>query len=137
MSVTRLEDIKKKAAIEVTLPGWDDEPFVCKLKRVSVLDLASKGKIPNPLLGTVIDMFEKKAQIEKPEDMSNMFSVINLFCEAAMVEPTYNEVENIVPLTDDQRMAIYNFAQDGVMKIQPNSEKQTDILNSEHEPEVQ
>lgn len=136
MAVTKLEDIKKKAGIEVPLPGWDDEPFICKLKRVGVFDLASRGKIPNPLLGTVIEMFEKKARIEKPEDMVKMFDVINLFCKEAMVQPTYDEVETIVSLTDDQRMAIYNFAMDGARKIQPNPTKQSDLLDNKHEQKV-
>lgn len=138
MSVTKLEDIKKISGVEVPLPGWiPEEPFICRLKRVSILDLATKGKIPNPLLGTVIDMFEKKAKIDKPEDMVQMFDVINLFCEVSMVEPTYEEVENIVSLTDEQRMEIYNFAQEGVRKIQPTPEKQSNLRNSKHEQKIQ
>lgn len=137
MPVTNIENIKKLAGIEVPLPGWiPEEPFICRLKRVSIMDLAVKGKIPNPLLGTVIEMFEKRANIEKPEDMVKMFDVINLFCEASMIEPTYSEVEDITALTDDLKMAIYNFAMEGVRKIQPTSQKQSDLCNNKHEQEV-
>lgn len=134
--VTSLDTLKSKAVQEVKLPGWDNEPFVCKLKRVSVFDLASRGKIPNPLLGTVIDMFEKKAKVEKPEDMTNMFEVINIFCKEAMVEPTYEEVENIVSLTDDQRLAIYDYAQDGVRRLIPSPKNPSDLLNNKSKQKI-
>ena len=35
---------------EVELIGWGEEPFVCKLKRPSMLGLVANGDIPNPLL---------------------------------------------------------------------------------------
>ncbi|MBE6067767.1 MAG: hypothetical protein E7211_08755 [Clostridium lundense] len=123
MEVTKLEDIKNKAAIEVTLPGWDEEPFICKLKRISVMDLSAQGKIPNTLLGTVSDLFGKKLKIENGEGIKNMAETINLFCKCAMVEPTYEEVEGINPLTDDQRLAIFDFTQSGVRKIRPSDTK--------------
>ena len=35
MAVTSLENLKKLSeGQEVELPGWDDEPFICKLKRL-------------------------------------------------------------------------------------------------------
>lgn len=123
MSITKLEDIKKKAAIEVTLPGWDEEPFVCKLKRISMLELATNGKIPNTLMSTVIDMFEKKLTVKEDKDIKNMAEAVNLFCKCAMIEPTYDEVEAINPLTDDQRLAIFDFTQTGVRKIKPSDKK--------------
>lgn len=123
MGITNLETIKAKAGIEIALPGWDNDPFVCKLKRVSVLELAAKGKIPNALMSTVVDIFEKRVQVKKEEDLKGMAEAVNLFCEMSMVEPTYEEVEDINPLTDDQRLAIFDFAQSGVMKIRPSSTK--------------
>lgn len=123
MSVTSIEEIKKKAAIEVELPGWDNEPFICKLKRVGVLGLASSGKIPNTLMSTAMGMFEKKLDVKEPDDIKNMAEVINLFCKEAMVEPKYDEVQAVNPLTDDQRLAIFDFTQDGVKKVKPSSKK--------------
>lgn len=123
MSVTSIEEIKKKAAIEVELPGWDNKPFICKLKRVGVLGLASSGKIPNTLMSTAMGMFEKKLDVKEPDDIKNMAEVINLFCKEAMVEPKYDEVQAVNLLTDDQRLAIFDFTQDGVKKVKPSSKK--------------
>lgn len=47
--VTSLEYIKKIAeGSEIEIIGWEDDvKFVCKLKRVSMLNLVSSGAIPN------------------------------------------------------------------------------------------
>ena len=122
--VTSIEDIKKKLTTEVSIHGWDDEPFVCRLKRVGILDMASSGKIPNALMGTVVALFDKRVELKKAEDIKNMAEVINLFCKVAMIEPTYEEVEAIMPLTDEQRMDIFTFTQSGVKMITPFPEQQ-------------
>ena len=47
MAVTSIEYLKKIAeGQEVKLTGWGEEPFVCKLKRPSMLGLVANGDIP-------------------------------------------------------------------------------------------
>ena len=48
--VTSVEKIQTDA--EVVLPGWSGEDFVCVLRRPSLLTLASRGAITNPLMKT-------------------------------------------------------------------------------------
>ncbi len=63
MAVTNIEELKAKKYIEVELPGWDvEDTFTVKLQRVNLLDLAAKGKIPNPLMGPVIDLFKVRTR---------------------------------------------------------------------------
>ena len=127
MSVTSLDKIKEKAAIEVTLPGWDNEPFICKLRRVNLMDMAAKGNIPNPLMATVIELFEGKITKESIQDPEERYKKLNegieFFAKKAMVEPSYEEVTAIVPLTDNQKYAIYKFAVDGTIVFSPSNKK--------------
>ncbi|MHC1681393.1 MAG: hypothetical protein AB6733_00270 [Clostridiaceae bacterium] len=127
MAITSLNEIKAKAAIEVVLPGWDNDPFICKLRRVGLMELVANGKIPNPLMETVTELFEgklNKDDVKTSEDKyKRMYEGLNFFCKAAMVEPTFEEVEEIMSLTDNQRFMIYKFATDGVMMITPSTEE--------------
>jgi len=127
MAITSLDKIKEKAVIEVTLPGWDSEPFVCKLKRINLMDAMAKGMIPNPLMGTVIELFEGKISKENIKDTEErykkLYDGLSFFCQESMVEPTYDEVEAIIPLTDNQRFTIYRFATDGIMPLAPSTKK--------------
>lgn len=141
MAVTSLSEIKAKSTIEVILPGWDNDPFVCKLRRVALMDMVANGKIPNPLMETVTELFEgklNKDDVKGAEDKyKRMYEGLNFFCKAAMVEPTFEEVEAIMPLTDNQRFMIYKFATDGVMMISPSSEKQANLLDNKYVEAVQ
>lgn len=116
--ITSLEEIKAIAgARELEIEGWEKEtPFVCKLKRISLLELASKGKIPNGLMSTVMALFEgDKAKTDKI-DVKDFAQVMDLFCEMSLVEPNYKEVKEY--LTDNQKTQIFNYAQKGLKALE-------------------
>ena len=115
--VTSLEEIKRLAnGEEVELTGWNDEPFVCKLKRVSMMNLVVKGNIPNPLLPAVSALFDgKKEEIEKIS-AKQMSDIIDIFCRSVLVEPKFEEVEDY--LTDQQRTEIFNYSQGGLKRLE-------------------
>lgn len=134
MPITNLEELKAKKYIEVNLPGWDiDDTFTCKLQRVNLLDLAAKGQIPNPLMGAVIQLF--KGNGLSPEDEKSL-KLINelseLFCEVTMVEPTFKEVQEVIGLTDEQKIIIYNYAVKGVKVLESFRKKSEDTKSSKH-----
>lgn len=115
--VTSLEYIKNITnGTEVEISGWEEKtPFVCKLKRVSLLNLVGKGTIPNPLMGPVMALFDgDKAKIDKI-NAKEMADIIELFCKVTLVEPSYEDVED--SLTDVQRTEIFNYAQGGVSQL--------------------
>ncbi|MCY6372466.1 hypothetical protein [Clostridium ganghwense] len=138
MAVTKIEELKAKKYIEVDLPGWDgDDVFTCKLQRVNLLDLASKGKIPNPLMGTVVQLFKGNGPV--PED-ENSLKTINelseLFCEVTMAEPTFKEVQEAIGLTDEQKIIIYNYAVKGARVLEPFRKKPENTKPSDNGKDV-
>ncbi|MBB6623829.1 hypothetical protein [Clostridium gasigenes] len=138
MQITNIEELKARKYIEVDLPGWDiDDVFTCKLQRVNLLDLAAKGKIPNPLIGNVVELFQGKGpQPDSDDGLKTLNELSELFAEVTMVEPTFAEVNEAIGLTDAQKMVIYNFALKGVSAIEPFRSKSKSIGTSEHGKDV-
>lgn len=116
--VTDLEYIKNISnGQEVELSGWEEGiPFVCKLKRISMLNLVAKGKVPNPLLPAVMNLFDGKKEKVNKVTAKEMTDIIELFCKETLVEPQYKEVSDY--LTDLQRTEIFNYAQGGVRQLE-------------------
>lgn len=121
------EQIRAMAIKDVEIIGFDEEPIIVKLKTLSLLGLAGSGKIPNSLLGTAMIMFEGKSSNKKSEDdkdnMSDMSKLIDVICMNALVEPSYEEIGDI--LTDDQKMEIFYYTQGGLKSLESFRKKQT------------
>lgn len=90
-------------------------------KTPSILDLASKGKIPNPLIGPVVALFkgELKEDMNSLEGLKNVNELAEFFCDVCLVEPTYSELKEAGGLTDKQKIHIYMFATRGVKALIP------------------
>ena len=132
MAVTSIEKLKKLSqGQEVELQGWDEEPFVCVLKRPSLLGLVENGDIPNPLLHAAYILFNGS---NNPKDQVNLKEANDLYriiAKAAMVSPTYEQLEEIGPeLTDMQLLEIYRFTQLGVKSLISFRTKQEDTKNT-------
>ena len=119
MAVTSIEKLKQLSkGQEVKIQGWDEEPFVCILKRPSLLGLVENGDIPNPLLHAAYILFNGSTN---PKDVVNLKEANELYrivAKAAMVDPTYEELKKIgLELTDLQLIEIYRFTQLGVQSL--------------------
>lgn len=130
MAITSLEQFKQMAFKEVELPGFEPgETVTVRLRKVSVLGLASSGKIPNSLMSTVNKLFGEGRKGATPdqvassslENLGEMASLLDLIAAQAMVEPTFAEVGEY--LTDDQKNAIFEYSQSGVKSVAPYSGK--------------
>ena len=125
--ITTIEELKKHRYLDVELPGWEvKDTFKCKLKRVDMIDLITKGKIPNPLIDSVIKIFQHTYQDPKEHDMEslkNMNDLLELFAKIVMVEPTFDEVEEAIGLTYEQKLSLYLFAIGGPKAIEPFLQK--------------
>ena len=134
MSVTSLENLKKIAKRqEVELLGWGEEPFVCKLKRPSMLGLVANGEIPNPLLNAAYILFNGAKTTKDVINMKEQKELLTIMAKAAMVEPTYTDLEEIgLELTDTQLLEIYNYTQIGVKALTSFRTKQQDSKNTEN-----
>lgn len=133
LTVTSLEELANyRGGMIVELPPFGpDQPFVARMRRPSMMGLAKSGKIPNQLLDAANRMFfgDKGRAVKYDQDaMAQTFQVIDVLCEAAFVEPTYDELKRIgVELSDDQYMFIFNFTQQGVNALNSFRGKQGDI----------
>lgn len=93
---------------------YEDRPMEVTVRRPSILSLARAGKIPNPLMNTVMRMFEFRVGGEEPS-LKEMADTLHIVAESCLVEPAYEEVKD--RLTDEQLMEIYHFAKGGVSEL--------------------
>lgn len=118
--VTSIEEIKARTAEAVVeLPGFGDgEPFVARLRRIGLLEMAQAGSIPNELLGAVSELYTKgTGGITGIKDNAR---VLDYYASRALVEPSYQELaEAGVALTDRQLLAIYYYGIGGVEGLKP------------------
>lgn len=118
--VTKADELAKiKNIIEVELPPFSDGTIVtAEIRKVHFNALAKAGKIPNPLLNTVMDMLgegnkvkDDNAKSKENQDMVGFYKYMNIVAEAALVNPTYSEFEELAGgLSDEQLFFIHNLA---------------------------
>lgn len=123
-TITTFNDLCGYAAGQVVeLPPFAvGQPFVARLRRPSLMGLVNEGKIPNTLLRTAMKMFEEgtdgEEMMENEETLDSMMNVMDILCSACLIAPTFEEIKNSgVQLTDEQRMAIFNYSQTGVVAL--------------------
>lgn len=117
-SLKTLQEYAKGKLVELP-PFAEGQPFFARLRRPSMLVLAKTGKIPNSLLTTANKLFMETGINEKDEKfMPEMFDVFDTILEASFVEPTYQQIKEAgIELTDDQRMFVFSYTQQGVKAL--------------------
>lgn len=119
-SLRELETYKDGKIIELP-PFAEGQPFVAKIKRPSMLALVKEGKIPNSLLTSANSIFQNGVgsyDAEDKEALKELFDVIDIICEASLVEPTLQEIKDIgLSLTDEQMMFLFSYTQNGVKAL--------------------
>ena len=120
--ITSLADLKKysKGVVVEFPPFGEDQPFVARIRRPSLMKLAVEGKIPNELLTKANELFASDGSGINPKEsnmMQNIKAVIDIIAEASFIEPTYSEIKENVGLTDDQMMFLFNYTQQGVKAL--------------------
>lgn len=118
LKVTTIDEIRQRTAEQVQeLPGFGDgEPFVAKLRRVSLLDMAKSGDIPNELLGTVSELYNKGATGVK--GLADVAKSYHFIAEKSLVEPSYQELTDAgLTLTDSQLLGIYLYSVGGAAAL--------------------
>ncbi|WFD12014.1 hypothetical protein [Tepidibacter hydrothermalis] len=136
LQVTSMEDIKNSFMKVIELPGWDEKPFICKVKRVGILGLAQEGKIPNTLMSLATDMFNKKVDPEST-DLNDMIAIFDVMAQETLVEPNYEDLKNAsIKLTDQQLMELFSFSQQGVNGLKNFHHKSKDTDNNPNKSDV-
>ena len=134
LSGEKLTELAKGAEIE--LPGFAaEETISVRLRRPSLMLLAAEGKIPNSLLASVEELFEKGEQNTVPfKERSEIFRIVAM---ASLVSPSWEELQSAgVNLTDLQLLYIYNFSQTGVDALRRFREKQRAEELSNHGKDI-
>lgn len=97
----------------IQIPSFDGlDTIEIKVKRPQLMAMMTQGKIPNRLLGIASQatigggfQYKSKDDIEKAKELAEW---VAFYCEICMVEPTYEEVKEVI--TDDQALSIYAWA---------------------------
>lgn len=127
MAISTVQDFINKAHKVVELPGYEPgDSLHIKIKTVSLLGLASTGKIPNALMGTVNKLFNSASPAKGKatpaiDNVIELTQLMSLIAKHSLVEPTYEEVGEY--LTDDQLGVIFDAAMSGVKEVTPSSGK--------------
>ena len=121
---TSIADLTKyTSGTVVELPEFGPgQPFYARLRRPSMLALVRSGKIPNSLLNAANEMFQNGMSGFDADDnnaMNDLFSVLDVICEASFVEPSYQQLKEAnVTLTDEQYMFVFAYSQQGVKALE-------------------
>lgn len=126
-TITSFADLcRYKQGTVVTLPPFaKGQPFVARVTRPSMLMMLKSGKIPNQLMQTASKLFDgdedvAETMLTDANAVGNMYSVMEIMCEACLIEPTYQQIkESGMNLTDEQMMAIFQYVQTGVTALEP------------------
>lgn len=124
LNITTLNDLQRYASGNtIELPEFSEgQPFVARLRRPSMLSLVKSGKIPNSLLVSANDIFQSGVGNYDAQDESslkNMFDILDIICEAALVEPTYQQIKEAgLELSDNQLITIFSYTQQGVQALE-------------------
>ena len=123
----------------VELPGFGEgQPFFARLRRPSILGLTKSGKIPNALVKSASKLFNGKGVDDNNDQaMGQAFEVFDALCEAAFVEPKYQDIKNAgIELTDEQYMAVFNYTQRGVDALAPFRRESANTVSAGDSAEV-
>lgn len=129
LKVISAREFRKKATRIIEIDGFElGEKIAVRIKPASLLNLLMSGKLPNNLLGTVNDLFEQTNKgksmelFEQDENkIKDIMEIIDLVCEQSLVEPTYEEIKDVI--TDTQKMQIMAEAQGNVNAAIPSIRK--------------
>lgn len=119
-SLVELQSYRDGKVIELP-PFAEGQPFVARVTRPSMLMLVKEGKIPNTLLTSANEIFQNGAGSYDTEDkdaLGELFDVIDIICDASLLEPTLQDIKDAgLSLTDEQMMFLFSYAQNGVKAL--------------------
>jgi hypothetical protein len=129
--VITLEEIQQRACGEVIeIPDWDGQGTIrVRARKIDITPLVMQaGVIPNQLKLKAQEVFEGKIS-EKDigsvdVDVEKIMPALDAAAKAALVEPKYEEIQEILPLTLNQKLAIFSFVSEEVKQLESFRGKQ-------------
>ena len=125
-----LKQWKKEAITILEIPGFQkDTTIKAKVHQPRLMAMTAEGKIPNPLMSVATKLIRNEVQADKI-DINETAKMIELYCRACMVEPTFDEVKDII--TDEQMYAVFDWAMFGVGQVEPfRTDKENGTSNND------
>lgn len=124
LNITTLTDLQNYSQGNIVrLPDFaEGQPFIARMRRPSLLSLVKNGKIPNSLISAANEIFSQgigSYDVDNQDSLKDMFGILDVICEASLVEPTYQQIKDAgLELSDDQLMFIFSYAQQGVKALE-------------------
>jgi len=132
--VITLKEIEERARGQVIeIPDWDGKGKIkVRVRRIDATPIVMEaGVVPNSLKVKAQEVFEGKAPREMDNidvDMKKLIPVLDAVVKEALVEPKYEDIQNILPLTLMQKMTIFNWVTEEVRQLEPfRGEQRSDV----------
>jgi len=128
--VISIEEIKQKArGTVIEISDWEPGKKICV--RVKAIDmtphLLSMETLPNALKTSAHEVFNGKQSSGKQldaiagavskESIEDMLPIIEGIVKEVLVEPTYDEIQAVYPLTLNQKIELFKFAMGGIEQL--------------------
>lgn len=124
--VLSADEFKARATVVIEIPDFDGKGTISiRVRRPQIMRLITSGKLPNPLLPTATRLLrnEKLSNANDDDLVAEAIKGIEIYCRACMVEPSFEQVEAY--LTDEQMLAIFNWAISGAQELASFRTEQT------------
>lgn len=111
--ILNIEQLREMAQPTIDIPNFDGTGTIkVRVQRPKLLAMATQGKIPNHLMSIAVTKLTGKKETSKkqPDEMDKIkqtAEMLDLYCFACLVEPSYNDFKDI--MTDDQKFTIFNW----------------------------
>lgn len=115
--IISIEQLKNMATTIIEIPDFEGTGTIkVRVQKPRLMTMVAQGKIPNHLLGIVNNMMFPSKKEKKELNVEEIAKIYELYCRACLVEPSYDEIKDII--TDDQMMAIFDWAMGDVKKLE-------------------
>ena len=110
--VTSLEEIRAQLAPEIIeIPGFRPGTVICvAIRPVDLTPQLLEHGVGNPLLAAIPEATQPDSLRSAKERLEALMPLLDAVARAALVEPTYDQLTEIHPLTLEQKLAIFDAA---------------------------
>lgn len=134
--ILSVEQLRNMATSIIEIPDFEGTGTIkVRVQKPRLMAMAAQGKIPNHLLGVVNDMMFEDKKEKKEVNIADVAKTYELYCRACLVEPDYEEIKDII--TDDQMMAIFDWAMGDMKKLETFRANERDGTSNNNGKKVQ
>lgn len=134
ISIAALQEMAQGEVIQI--PSFKTgETMAVRVRKIDLTaELTADGAVPNKLQSEVVKQFEQgksqhqveeqiKNNINGLDDVGEFLPMINNLVRKALVEPTWDDFEEVYPLTLQQKMAIFTWTMKDIDTFRPSNQR--------------